>query len=77
MYKRNKLTCRTVAKAVDFYLQDIDKDVISLTAYNYSSDVCDEYTHLELNFVKLSDISWMCNVTEELLFCSAKENNYI
>jgi len=66
------MCCQTVENLTKLHLQDTDK-VANCLIFNCSIDIDDSYTDKKTNIMQLSDICWVCNETESIMFTWAKE----
>jgi hypothetical protein len=69
----NVMICQTVENGMKLHLQDTDK-VADFLIFNCSTDLDDSYTDIKLNIMKLSDICWLYNETESIIFSLAEKN---
>jgi hypothetical protein len=66
------MSCQTVENLMKFLLQDTDK-FANFLIFNCSTDIGNIYTDIILNIMQLSDICWVYNETESIIFSWAKE----
>jgi hypothetical protein len=68
----NVMSCQTIENLMKFHLQDTDK-VENFLIFNCSTDIGDIYTDIKLNIRQLSDVCWVYNETECIIFSWAEE----